>query len=97
MYAIDRNKEVNILNMSILDMKIPPWNERVYQAYHQMALTYKEEFIPILDKRCCSEAHSSFKRYPMKRLNETEIAKRDYGYQCSLYKVYELYLGYITN
>ena len=97
MYANDPAKESSALNMPIRDMGIPPWAERVYQPYHQIALTHKQEFIPILDKRCCAEAHAAFSKYPMKRLSETEIAKRDYGYHCSLYDAYELYLCYITN
>ena len=95
--ANDPNKEASTLNLLIKDMSIPPWAERVYQPYHQMALTYKHDFIPILDKRCCAEAHAAFSKYPMKRLSETEIAKRDYGFHCALYKAYELYLYYITS
>lgn len=96
MYANDPSKENEVLNLNIKDIRIPPWADRIYQPYHQMALTYKNDFIPILDKRCCNEAHSMFKRYPMKRLSETEIAKRDYGFHCSLYDAYELYLCYVT-
>ena len=58
MYANDAKKESNLLDMVIDDLKLPPWSERVYQAYHQMAITYKQDFIPILDKRCCPEAHA---------------------------------------
>ena len=97
MYANNPAKESEVLNMPMIDVGLPPWADRVYQPYHQMALTHKREFIPILDKRCCLEAHAAFKRYSMKRLNETEIAKRDHGFHCSLYDAYELYLAYIVN
>ena len=96
-YANNPTREVQALNMTIMDVGLPPWAERIYQAYHQMAVTYKQEFVPILDKRCCHEAHDMFKRYPIKRLSETEIAKRDYGFHCALYDAYELYLCYISN
>ena len=97
MYANDPKKESTALNLPIKDMDIPPWRERIYQPYHQMALTFKRDFVPILNKRCCSEAHSAFTGYPLKRVTETEIAKRDYGFHCSLYDAYELYLCYIAN
>jgi hypothetical protein len=97
MYANDPQKESSILNISIKDMEIPPWQERIKQCYHQMTKIFKQSFIPILNKRCCPEAHAAFKYYPMKRLSETEIAKRDFAFYCSLYDEYELYLCYITN
>ena len=96
-YANAPSKEATALNLVIHDMNIPSWAERVYQSYHQTVLSFKNEFIPILDKRCCAEAHISFVKYPLKRLNETEIAKRDFGFHCSLYDAYELYLCYIAN
>ena len=96
-YANNPAKEVGVLNMPIMDVGIPPWAERVYQSYHQMAIAFKSEFIPILDKRCCPEVHSCFKRYPIKRLSEGEIAKRDHGFHCALYDTYELYLCYISS
>ena len=97
MYANDPAKESSMLNMMIKNMNIPTWSERVYQPYHQMALSFKRDFVPILDKRCCPNAHSAFKGYSMKRQSETELAKKDYGFHCSLYDAYELYLCYITN
>ena len=97
MYANNPSKEMSALNLIINDMDLPRWSERVCQPYHQLALTFKTEFIPILDTRCCEQAHSDFVKYPMKKLNETEIAKRDFGFHCSLYDAYELYLCYITN
>jgi len=97
MYANNPAKEAATLNMPIKDLKLPPWFERIHQPYHELSLTFKNEFIPILNKRCCAQAHSSFTKYSMKKLNETEIAKRDYGFHCSLYDAYELYLCYVTN
>ena len=96
LYANNPRKESDALDIVIEDIELPPWAERIYQPYHQMALSYKCEFIPILNKRCCFEAHSVFKRYPIRKLNETEIAKRDHGFHCSLYDAYELYLYYVS-
>lgn len=97
MYANNPMKETNVLNFTIHDMEIPPWSERVYRPYHQLALSYKQNFIPVLDKRCCAPAHSAFVKYPMKRITETEIAKRDFGFHCALYDAFELYLCYVQN
>lgn len=97
MYANGPAKESMALNLPIKDMNMPPWASRVFQSYHQVALTFKTQFVPILNKRCCAEAHADFKKYPLMRLNPTEIAKRDFGFHCSLYDAYELYLCYITN
>ena len=96
-YANAPFKESSTLKLVIKDMNMPPWAERVYQSYHQTALIFKNAFVPILDKRCCAEAHNAFVKYPLMRLNESEIAKRDFGFHCSLYDAYELYLCYITN
>ena len=97
LYANGPGKESEVLNIPISDIGLPPWADRIYQPYHQMALSFKREFIPILDKRCCFEAHAAFTHYNMKRLNETEIAKSSHGFHCSLYDAYELYLSYISN
>ena len=96
-YANDPRKEAAILNLPIKDLELPRWADRVFQPYHQLALTFKRDFVPILDKRCSADAHSAFRKYPMRKLNETELAKRDFGVHCSLYDVYELYLAYVTN
>ena len=95
-YANDPKKESQLLNMRVTDLGLPPWAKRVYQPYHQMAVSFKQDFIPILDKRCCLEVHSMYRRYPMKRLSATELAKRDHGFHCSLYDAYELYLCYVS-
>ena len=96
-YANDPVKEIATFNMSIENLPLHPWAERIFQPYHQTAIVYKDSFIPILDKRCCSQAHSAYTRYRMKRLSPTEIAKRDHGFHCSLYDAYELYLFYISS
>ena len=83
--------------LNIKDISLPPWSERVSHPSHQVARRFKNEFIPILDKRCCAEAHSAFEGYPLFNMNETEIVKRNYGFHCSLYSAYEMYLCYIMN
>lgn len=95
MFANDPAKEEKALNMCINDMTMPPWRDRVYLPYHQIALTFKNNFTPILDKRCCKDAHCSYSGYPVKSHSRTELAKREFGFHCSLYDAYELYLCYI--
>jgi len=96
MYANDPKKESTSLNLPVKDMGLPQWSERAFLPYHQTALDYKKNFIPILNKRCCQEAHASFSNYRMKKQNKTEQAKFDHGFHCSLYDAYELYLCYVT-
>ena len=97
LYANGPGKESEVLNIPISDIGLPPWADRIYQPYHQTALSYKRQYVPILDKRCCFEAHAAFIHYKMKRLNETEIAKSSHGFHCALYDAYELYPSYISN
>lgn len=97
MYANDPKMEEAILKLPIKDMGLPRWAERGFHPYHQTALAFKRNFIPILDKRCCKDAHSSFSSYPMKKHSKTELVKHEYGFHCSLYDSFELYLCYVTN
>lgn len=97
MYANNPDKEKQCLGLPIKDMPLPKWSERTNQPYHRMAHSFKNNFIPILDKRCCSAAHASFSNYKMKRDSESELAKYQFGFHCSLYDAYELYLYYVCN
>lgn len=97
MYGNDPGREMKCLGMNIKDMEMPKWAERSRQPYHEIALAFKNNFVPILEKRCCAEAHASFSKYPMMRHNVTELAKFHFGFHCSLYDAYELYLCYICN
>lgn len=97
MFANNPRKESLALKLNIKDMNIPSWSQRAHLSSHEVALRYKNEFIPILDTRCCAEAHSAFESYPLLKTNDSEIAKRNFGFHCSLYDAYELYLCYIMN
>lgn len=97
MYGNNPSQEKFVLNLNILDMCLPQWIDRVDQAYHKVAFAFKKEFVPILDKRCCKEAHNNFTGYPLSRGTSTEFAKRSHGVHCSLYDTFELYLCYVSN
>ena len=97
MFANNPMKEMTVLNLPIKDMNMPPWAERVNQPYHVITRSFKQQFIPILNKRCCASAHSYYEKFPVKNFTQTEIAKRDFGFHCALYDAYELYLCYIVN
>ena len=97
LFANDPAKEKSVLNLNINDMSLPPWTERIRQPSHEVSLAFKNNFIPVLDKRCCKAAHNDFVAYPLFKNNDTEIAKSQHGFHCSLYDAYELYLTYIMN
>ena len=97
MYANNPQKEKASLKLPIKDMGLPRWSERGFLSYHQTALCFERNFIPILDKRCCKDVHSSFSNYPMKKHSKTELAKHEFGFHCSLYDCYEMYLCYVSD
>ena len=97
MYANDPAKEKTVLNLSIKDMELPKWKERISMFTHQTALAFKKNSVPVLNKSCPKHAHSSFVNFPIKRETPTQLAKHNYGYHCSLYDSLELYLVYVTD
>lgn len=97
MYANDPTKEKTVLNLTIKDMELPPWKQRVSMHAHQTAVAFKKNSVPILNKSCPKDAHSAFVGYPVYRNTATELAKRSHGFHCSLYDVFELYLYYVTD
>ncbi|MEL7306365.1 MAG: hypothetical protein AAGK05_00075 [Pseudomonadota bacterium] len=102
MYANAPAKEIKLLNNpNILDMRLPNWSDRYRLVSHKTAREFKKKAIPItsskLSVRCSLEAHSDFKFIPTPRRTMSELAKKDYGYHCSLYDTYALYLHYVTD
>lgn len=97
MFANDPVKEQTSLELKVHDMELPPWAERITQASHEVSLAFKNNFIPVLDKRCCQAAHNKFVGYHLFKENATEVAKSTHGFHCSLYDAYELYLTYVMN
>lgn len=95
-YGNAPSSEMAALEIEVSDIYMDKWAERVKQPYHQVALRFKNLFIPICGKSCCKQAHSSFQYIIVRRPNnESDIARRQHGFHCSLYDVYELYLFYI--
>lgn len=96
------NKERELLNtMNIGDIKFPPWIERTKLMSHQMARHFKDQSAPITSvarfASCPKIAHNSFQCVPLLSHSPTEYAKREYGYHCSLYDVFALYLHYVID
>ena len=97
MFANDPMKENTSLKLNIQDMELPPWTQRISLPSHTVSSSFKTNFIPILDKRCCKAAHNNFVNFPILKGNDTEFAKSRHGFHCSLYDAYELYLTYTMN
>ena len=95
-YGNNPAKEINELKISVADIGLDQWMFRVDKPYHHVALYFKKHNIPILSKRCCKEAHSSYQRAYIRPFNKTDLAKERSGYHCSLYDCYEMYLCYVT-
>ena len=98
MYANNPGKEKAALGRTIYDIELPRWSERKKRPSHIMAKAFKKIGVPILNKRCPPEAHSSYRYFPVNCwTNETELAKHDFGYHCALYDTYELFLTYVSD
>ena len=94
--ANDPRKECHFLPMiTIQDVNLPMWKERVTLASHQDALAAKQQCLSICGKKCCAAMHSSYSPtrrpecFPTPTL--TQLAKLNHGYHCSLYDALECY------
>ena len=95
--ANDPRKECNLIPMlSIQDVGLPPWKDRVKLSSHQQTIKAKRYCVNICDKYCGAAMHSSY--IPFHRpvcspslLTSTQRAKLAYGYHCSLYDAFECY------
>ena len=90
-FANDSRKESELLDMKVSNYQLAPWAERKDRASHQMALSFKEHSIPIINRRCSHEAHSSFIEAPSSPNYSSAMAKARHGYHCALYDCVELY------
>ena len=90
-------REISLIghNIHIDDISLPSWEHRERRACHQTALYFKRANVPILNRRCSSHAHSSYKYFPVYRNSTTEMAKKRWMHHCSLYDVFETYLYFI--
>ena len=93
-YGNDPYKESMFLQRAINDIGLPPWIERIDEAYHKIANTFKKHSIPIFNVRCKPEAHSSYNRSVF-RLTPSNAAKQEHGFHCSLCDCHEMYLFYL--
>ena len=94
-YGNDPKKEVEELNLYVVDIGLDQWIYRINKPYQQVAFYYKKHNIPILSKRCCAEAHSSYQKGYVRPFNRSDAAKERYGYHCSLYDCLAMYLCYV--
>lgn len=75
----------------VVDLDFANWTIREQKASHKMSLLHKRIFSPVLNKRCCAEAHSSFKYVPVYKNTSSELARKRWGVHCALYDCLECY------
>lgn len=92
MYANDCRKERAILKLDIVDLRLPPWCERILLPSHCVAVLAKRCNYHILD--CCCTAHTAYRMKKPKRFPPKvgDVARTLYGHHCALYDTLELYL-----
>ena len=90
-FANDSRKESELLGISVSNFQLVPWAERRNRASHELAVSYKELSIPILNRRCSNEVHSAFIEAPSSPNFSSAMAKARHGYHCALYDCLELY------
>lgn len=99
MYANNPAKERSVLHRRyhVHDFPLSSWERRDNKASHGIALRYTRRWVPLLNQRCCPEAHADFKGHPNYHNSERERAKQRWGVHCSLYDCAELYFAYIES
>ena len=97
-YGNNTFRESCKLNLSITDIGLPLWSERVKHNYHKIPNQYKLYNEPFNFLACDSERHRLYVR-PNVSLCRTlcQKAKALHGWHCSLADVFELYLFYCEN
>ena len=95
-YGNNPAKEIDELGLYLVDIGLHQWIYRIEKPYQQVAFHFKRHNIPILSKRCCAEAHSSYQKAYVRPFSKTDAAKERYGYHCSLYDCLAMYLCYVT-
>ena len=95
LFANNPGKERKVLNLNISDMPLLQWSERRWEASHKIALKFKQNMVAIAGKRCSTRAHDAFTCSITSKNYLTAAAKREHGFHCALYDVFELYLYYL--
>lgn len=85
----------------ITNVEYPPWKKRVHLLSHKIAFRYKESALPITSYNsyvsCTKYVHNEFLYVPTPHQTSTQIAKRNFGYHCSLYDAYALCLNFLID
>ena len=96
MYANNPQRELQKLNMSMVDIGLPQWTERVQHEYHHIPQMYKMSSKPFCHITCNEHVHSD---YVYKSYSDCttylQKVKAAHGFHCSLADVHELYLFYL--
>ena len=97
-FANGPRKEADYLNMEICHFPLPIWRDRPFDAAHQLALSCKRHETPVGMTACTREIHNAYHPSPpQSNASPGVIARYDFGYHCSLYDSYELYLAMLLN
>lgn len=91
-YAHAPDKEKRFLSLPIQDVNLKPWKERIYCNSHQIALFMKLNFVKICDVSCHAHDFVSWKVKCKQSPSETDCAKKNFSYHCSLYDCVECFL-----
>ena len=102
-YGHAPRKEEDFLCLSIHDICLKPWKERIACKSHDIAVHMKSMHVAVCGITCF--AHSAFQGWKAKKcnssssskrhLNASDRAKRDFGHHCSLYDCVEIFLSFI--
>ena len=87
-------KESKFLNIKLSDVQLPIWIERVNTPAHQIALAFKRHETPIGNATCFSSIHNCYSPDYNNSMDKRTCAKKEWGFHCSLYDAYEVYLHF---
>ena len=97
-YANNPRSESIKLGLTICDIGLPDWAERVKHDYHTIPHFYKmnnEDYD--LNISCHDIMHSCYETTPIySHMTPNQIAKAKHGWHCSLADAFELYLFYLS-
>ena len=97
-FANDPKKESKFLELSVIDIGLPPWLEREKCAEHKIAFNFKRHETSVGQKFCTHKIHSDYHPHCLpSNATDSLISRRKWGHHCSLYDAYEIYLFAMTN
>ena len=92
-YGHAPHREEKLLSLSITDVCLKQWQERLLCHSHQVAVKMKKNLSPICNVIC--DVHDKFSGWLPKNVNSpslTDCAKMCFSHHCSLYDCVECYL-----